>query len=486
MSERQRTWDVYEAVILLDGVLDFIERDVSRNVVISRVSSDLKQMARNEGEVIDRSYRNRNSVSSHFDAMMGAYTGIRHRNPSALFCKTVDIYRKDREHYETILEEAKAIINSKTDVWYCKNAFDQWLSGKLTRTEINGLITVYYDIEEYCMNKGAISASVFEITDSETLSRVENCFKDEDFQNRYNDEEKRMIEVAWQYYREFLISRNEKKDDGSEAPDSENAVCQLDFDNVPDLSKTMPLSATVFGKTRENFRAWGHLYVYLFSIFHSYNPAVFRTGMSFTHNGGRPDIVYRSLTKMKDEMTTPYSIDNTKFVLEIGLTPNEIVDRIKSLCRLTNIGYENVNIVYRGIRARKDFVISRSKPTRKHITPELERKIGAPAVPTKKPIKKPIVDKPIDEFMKNKYPGIYDDVFYALMESSASGSATPETIMDILDKKERDKDRDADIFEILNNVSWAVKSENGYRFLEYSENDETRKKPKRKKSAGPI
>ena len=53
MNVRPPAWDKYEAVILLEGMLDIKQHDMSRSIVGERVSQDLRKMAHNRGLEID-------------------------------------------------------------------------------------------------------------------------------------------------------------------------------------------------------------------------------------------------------------------------------------------------------------------------------------------------------------------------------------------------------------------------------------------------
>lgn len=53
MNVRPPAWDKYEAVILLEGMIDIKQYDMPRNIVVERVSQDLRKMARNRGIGID-------------------------------------------------------------------------------------------------------------------------------------------------------------------------------------------------------------------------------------------------------------------------------------------------------------------------------------------------------------------------------------------------------------------------------------------------
>ena len=51
-------WDIYEAVILLDGCLDVQRANQPKMQIVKRVSEDLRRMAVNRGIGIDNIYRN--------------------------------------------------------------------------------------------------------------------------------------------------------------------------------------------------------------------------------------------------------------------------------------------------------------------------------------------------------------------------------------------------------------------------------------------
>ena len=60
MGIKQPKWDIYEAVVLLDGYLEMCQSKQSRKQIIRRVSSDLRRMAVNRGLEIDEVFRNEN------------------------------------------------------------------------------------------------------------------------------------------------------------------------------------------------------------------------------------------------------------------------------------------------------------------------------------------------------------------------------------------------------------------------------------------
>ena len=75
-TKRQLQWNIYEAVILLDGYLEVKNKNMSRSKIIENVSKDLRKMAINQGIEIDDIYRNRNGISYQIQSMDSAFQEI--------------------------------------------------------------------------------------------------------------------------------------------------------------------------------------------------------------------------------------------------------------------------------------------------------------------------------------------------------------------------------------------------------------------------
>ena len=72
-SNRQPKWDIYEAVILLDGYLETLRANRSKTQIVKHISADLRRMAVNRGIEIDNIYRNENGISYQIQSMDSAY-----------------------------------------------------------------------------------------------------------------------------------------------------------------------------------------------------------------------------------------------------------------------------------------------------------------------------------------------------------------------------------------------------------------------------
>lgn len=114
---RQPAWNIYEAVILLDGYIDVMKKQQPRLRVIKRISIELRQMAINQGIIIDDVYRNENGISYQIQSMESAYQGHKvYVRATKLFVETVSIYKNDRNKYNEWLCHNKWLIND-TFLW---------------------------------------------------------------------------------------------------------------------------------------------------------------------------------------------------------------------------------------------------------------------------------------------------------------------------------------------------------------------------------
>lgn len=96
MRKRQAPWNKYEAVILLQGVLDVQSGKLSRMDAIKEVSARLRKMALNSGIEIDDTYRNVNGISFQMCSMESAYYGRTIvKSATKLFRETVSMSKKD-------------------------------------------------------------------------------------------------------------------------------------------------------------------------------------------------------------------------------------------------------------------------------------------------------------------------------------------------------------------------------------------------------
>ena len=117
----QPKWDIYEAVILLDGYLEMHQTKTPKKRMVKIISDKLRNMAVNRGITIDDVYRNENGISYQIQSMDSAYKGYKVYVPATkLFVEAVDIYRKNPEKYIKLLNEAKRMITKNNDLTVLK------------------------------------------------------------------------------------------------------------------------------------------------------------------------------------------------------------------------------------------------------------------------------------------------------------------------------------------------------------------------------
>lgn len=117
----QPKWDIYEAVILLDGYLEMHQTKTPKKRMVKIISDKLRNMAVNRGITIDDVYRNENGISYQIQSMDSAYKGYKVYVPATkLFVEAVDIYRKNPEKYIKLFNEAKRMITKNNDLTVLK------------------------------------------------------------------------------------------------------------------------------------------------------------------------------------------------------------------------------------------------------------------------------------------------------------------------------------------------------------------------------
>ena len=105
---RQKQWDKYEAAILLDYYLQYLDGKLTREKAIRIVSAKLRKMAETKNICIDEIYRNTNGIAFQMHSMESAYKGFTVMKPATkLFIETVRLLKNDKEQYNKLLKEAR-------------------------------------------------------------------------------------------------------------------------------------------------------------------------------------------------------------------------------------------------------------------------------------------------------------------------------------------------------------------------------------------
>lgn len=171
-GNRPPKWDIFEAVILLKGYLDVIEKNEPKSKVVKRVSMDLRKMAINRGLEIDDVYRNENGISYQIQGMESAFKGHTiYVSASKLFRDTVELYRNDEKRFYEIYEEAKNMveISRNTDN---KDAFLQWASSLVVPVKYKWLDQNILCVEDFAKKHNLITESIYKVSETDVLYTI--------------------------------------------------------------------------------------------------------------------------------------------------------------------------------------------------------------------------------------------------------------------------------------------------------------------------
>ena len=169
-SNKQPKWDMYEAVILLDGYLEVLQANQSKARIVKRVSADLRQMAVNRNIEIDDTYRNENGISYQIQSMDSAYKGERvYVAATRLFEEAVKLYRTHKERYLEILKEAKSMVAAEQNN---KDAFFSWAASAFPAQRCKWIEENILKMEQLAVASKLISGSIFDVMDMTILEAI--------------------------------------------------------------------------------------------------------------------------------------------------------------------------------------------------------------------------------------------------------------------------------------------------------------------------
>lgn len=107
---RQLPWNRYEVALLLDAYLQIQEEPQKEKEILADLSKILRKRALHLGHTIDATFRNENGMSIQYQRMKFLMTdgAVGFDGPiSRSFHEVVDIYKKDRNWYQMILNKAR-------------------------------------------------------------------------------------------------------------------------------------------------------------------------------------------------------------------------------------------------------------------------------------------------------------------------------------------------------------------------------------------
>lgn len=356
-GNRQHKWDIYEAVILLDGYLDVLQGTQLKARIVKRVSADLRRMAVNRGVEIDDIYRNENGISYQIQSMDSAYKGEKIYVPATkLFAKTVELYRTNTERYFEILEEAKNMIAAKQNN---KDAFLAWAASVFSAQRWNRMEENILKMEQLAVASKLISGSIFDVTDMATIETVyRTAGKNKIFQiknrkhiNNINDDFKAYMQYCLQLSKQIeQANAKETPVAGTSAEpmsavavsmESKDGFHVVDFDSEESMAFTKPRSVTFAGKELSTPSTWKDAYVSVISALYENYPGVFNAPSCF------PGSTRLEFSNVDDasRMTAPKEISE-ELCVETNFSATDFIKRIKTLLSMCGVAYDDLKIVY--------------------------------------------------------------------------------------------------------------------------------------------
>ncbi len=218
-KNRQPQWNLFEAAILLDAFHEVQKKERSKSEIIKNVSAALRQLAINQGQIIDDIYRNENGISYQLRSIESACKGKTVVVPATkLFSEVVTIYDNDRERFSSILEEARKMIYLHSN----KESFLAWSSYVIPKKQRKWVEDNLLLIEQYALEKKLIFEPLFMVSSISTLKRVEEAIADDKLFQYKNKKNIRSIIKSFDAY--ILFCTNETTAENTQKETSEETT----------------------------------------------------------------------------------------------------------------------------------------------------------------------------------------------------------------------------------------------------------------------
>lgn len=361
----QKRWDKYEAAILLDFYLRYLEGSLSKNEAIQAVSKRLRIMAKNNNVIIDDTYRNLNGIKFQLLSMESAYKGFTITKPaSKQFTEIVTLYKNDKRQFDNILTEAMSMSDKLK-----QNSQDKYvacLSQKVSPVQLSELYMMYEIIDEFCIERKILKKPLLQTTELEIIKTTQQIIEQNKVFRFLHKKEMKKILTAMKYYvtyakeiyknkcenddtASFKTSVTKNKEINIIAFDKENNQQEnsresraISFSNIDNLTYTHPTYASYFGEEIQNISSWKQLYVNVFKkIYEDYADRI-PVNQSFNGVNRRNDFC---TGENYASMSAPREIVKGKY-LETNLSATDIVRKIKRILEICLVDDENLLIKY--------------------------------------------------------------------------------------------------------------------------------------------
>ena len=252
MVERQPSWDKYEAVILLEGLLASMKGELTRSDAIKAVSRDLRAMALHRGMKIDEVYRNTNGISFQMKSMESAYLGRTVFKPATkLFADVADLYHESYDEYQKLLKKAKVMISNRKTV---EDDFMRYLAEQVSPAQLSELYRCYSEIETFCLKIKVLQNPLFETTDFETIKKVQRTIEQNKiFRITRRRQINKIVDAGRHYYNYIKEGLYARITDGKTMEDGSTIDHEMSNQSLPDVEMAETESPiTTYAKTKQD------------------------------------------------------------------------------------------------------------------------------------------------------------------------------------------------------------------------------------------
>lgn len=229
---RNRAWNKYETLLLVEYSSKVLRHDINKSEAISELSYVLRKRAIQAGEEIDSSFRNENGISMQMAKMIPL---LRHNkgslsNPPQVFYDMVELYESCNKIYDILLRIAKG---EEEHTMSLQEQFYSWLSDNVPVSQLAGIMDALHEVDSFCLGKKIIRAPLLEIADLDTIHRIlETVASNKVFRfthiTTYNK-----CRLAITHYYHFLKYYNETLEKAHFLPDAAQSVpCQDEHNGI--------------------------------------------------------------------------------------------------------------------------------------------------------------------------------------------------------------------------------------------------------------
>lgn len=244
---QQPRWDIYEAAILLEAVINVNAQKETRKEAIRRVSETLRKSARRSGLDIDDTFRNENGITFQFQSMEFSALGKEsstHKTGSKLFDEVVALYRNDPDEYNKILATAHEKADDKVFVDN-KELFKQWLSlNPPKKYSIETIINALDEGSDYCRTHSICKESFWEIDDKYKFTDITSKLLRMRLYRFTHRSTASVLDKVVPLYKQFLNAVNQDKSTPSGNSNKQKVAVQITDRHTQDSSiEEVPASA---------------------------------------------------------------------------------------------------------------------------------------------------------------------------------------------------------------------------------------------------